>query len=179
MFQETLHVTHLLKWLDMMYEYEMDPTRTVGTTERTRDAGRTDGWMDGRTDGWTDEVKPIYPPTTLFCRGYNDKYLAKRSRDLIAVAPLNHQRPITWAWSLRADTYDKKWFCDTSPPPCVIGLPHLKWFGQTRKKPQSRQCKTLSDLCYLDLWPFILKMVHDTLSPHVLYVCHIWSDSPK
>ena len=50
--QETLHATHLLKLLDKMYEYEMDPTRTVRTTERTRDAGRTDG------------VKPIYPPTT-------------------------------------------------------------------------------------------------------------------
>ena len=48
--QETLHVTHLLKLLDKMYEYEMDPTRTVGATERTRDAG----WMDGQKDGWTD-----------------------------------------------------------------------------------------------------------------------------
>ena len=34
-----------------MYEYEMDPTRTVGATEQTLDVGR----MDGRTDG----VKPI------------------------------------------------------------------------------------------------------------------------
>ena len=41
--QETLHVTHPLKLLDKMYKYEMDPTRTVGTTERIRDAGRTDG----------------------------------------------------------------------------------------------------------------------------------------
>ena len=41
--QETLHVTHLLKLLDEMYKYEVNPTRTVGATERTRDAGRTDG----------------------------------------------------------------------------------------------------------------------------------------
>ena len=41
--QVTLHATHLLKLLDKMNEYEMDPTRTVGATERTRDAGRTDG----------------------------------------------------------------------------------------------------------------------------------------
>ena len=34
---------HLLKLLDKMYKYEMDPTRTVDATERTRDAGRTDG----------------------------------------------------------------------------------------------------------------------------------------
>ena len=36
-----------------MYKYEMAPTRTVGATEWTQDAGRTDGWTDG--------VKPIYP----------------------------------------------------------------------------------------------------------------------
>ena len=48
--QETLHATHLLKLLDNMYKYEMDPTRTVGATERTRDAGRTEGRTDGRTE---------------------------------------------------------------------------------------------------------------------------------
>ena len=52
--QETLHSTHLLKWLDKMYKYEMDATRTVGATERTR-------MRDGRTDGQKDGVKPIYP----------------------------------------------------------------------------------------------------------------------
>ena len=28
--KKTLHVTHLLKLLDKMYKYEMDPTITVG-----------------------------------------------------------------------------------------------------------------------------------------------------
>ena len=46
--QETLHATHLLKLLYKMHKYEMDPTRTVEATERTRDGGRT---RDGRTDG--------------------------------------------------------------------------------------------------------------------------------
>ena len=55
---ETLHATHLLKLLDKMYKYEIDPTKTVGATERTRDAG----WMDGQTDG----VKPVYPPPNNF-----------------------------------------------------------------------------------------------------------------
>ena len=41
--QETLRATHPLKLLDKMYKYEMDPTRTVGATECTRDTGRTDG----------------------------------------------------------------------------------------------------------------------------------------
>ena len=39
----TLHTTNLLKLLDKMHRYEMDPIRTVGATERTQDAGRTDG----------------------------------------------------------------------------------------------------------------------------------------
>ena len=47
---ETLHVTHLLKLLDKMYEYKMDLIKTVGATERTRDAGRTDGQTDGRSE---------------------------------------------------------------------------------------------------------------------------------
>ena len=57
--QETLHTTHLLKLLDKMYKYEMDPTRTVGATEQTRDAGRT----DGRTE-WNQ-----YTPQQLRCVG--------------------------------------------------------------------------------------------------------------
>ena len=54
--QRALHATHL-KLLDKMHEYEMDPTRTVGATERTWDAGRTDG------------VKPIYPQQLRCERG--------------------------------------------------------------------------------------------------------------
>ena len=63
-----------------MYKYEMDPTRTVGATERTWDVGRTDGRTDrrsdGRTDGRTDRradrVKLIYPPKTSLCEGYKN-----------------------------------------------------------------------------------------------------------
>ena len=59
--QETLHVTHLLKLLDKMYKYKMVPTRTVGATERIRDAGRTDGRSETNI-----------PPTTLLGKGYNN-----------------------------------------------------------------------------------------------------------
>ena len=64
MLHETLHATHLLKLLDKMHKYEMDSTRTVGATERTRDAGRTDGQAE-------EGVKPLYtpPPTTSLCGG--------------------------------------------------------------------------------------------------------------
>ena len=58
--QETLHATHLLKLLDKMYKFETDPTRTVGTTERTRDAGRTDGRSESNI-----------PPNNFVVWGYN------------------------------------------------------------------------------------------------------------
>ena len=62
--QETLHTTHLLKLLDKIYKYEMDPTRTVGATERIPDAGQ----MDGQMDRWSETN---IPPTTSLCGGYN------------------------------------------------------------------------------------------------------------
>ena len=67
-FHETLHATHLLKLLDKMCKYEIDPTRTVGATERTQDAGRTDGQTDRRTDG---RSETNIPPTTSLRRVYN------------------------------------------------------------------------------------------------------------
>ena len=69
--QETLHAAHLLKLLDNMYKYEMDPTKTVGATERTRDAERTDGRTDRRTDGQTDRRTEWnqYTPQQLWCAG--------------------------------------------------------------------------------------------------------------
>ena len=62
-FQKALHATHLLKLLDKMYKYEMDPTRTVCATERTRDAGRTDGQTE-----WNQYT----PPTTSLCGVYKN-----------------------------------------------------------------------------------------------------------
>ena len=73
--QETLHVTHLLKLLAKMYKYEMDPTRTIGATEQTWNAGHTDGWTDGQTDGlmdrWTNGRTEWnqYTPQQLCCAG--------------------------------------------------------------------------------------------------------------
>ena len=66
--QETLHAAHLLKLLNRMYEYEMDPTRTVGTTEWLLD-GRTDGRIYRQTDIRTEWNQ--YPQTTSLCGGIN------------------------------------------------------------------------------------------------------------
>ena len=58
----TLHATHLLKLLNKMYKYEMDPIRTVGAAEWPRDAGWMDGRMDGQTDGW---IETNIPPNNF------------------------------------------------------------------------------------------------------------------
>ena len=50
---QTLHVTHLLKLLDKMCKYEMDPTSIVEDTEQTPFCPQTD------------KVKPVYPPFTF------------------------------------------------------------------------------------------------------------------
>ena len=74
-FQPTLYATNFLKLLDKMYKYGMDPTKTVGATELTRDAGQTDGRTDGHTDGWTDGRTDgqmewnQYTPKQLHCAG--------------------------------------------------------------------------------------------------------------
>ena len=61
-----LHATHLLKLLDKMCKYEMDPMSILEDTERARFCPQTDrqtdGRMDRRTDGQTDKVIPVYPP---------------------------------------------------------------------------------------------------------------------
>ena len=50
-----------------MYKYEMDPTKTVGATERTQDVGQTDGRKDGgRTVG---RSETNIPPQQLCCAG--------------------------------------------------------------------------------------------------------------
>ena len=81
-----LHATHLLKLLDKMYKYQMDPTRTVGATERTRDAG----WMDRRTDAHTDGVQPISPPRCA--RGITKTYYNKLTT--LIYFPLSDIQPI-------------------------------------------------------------------------------------
>ena len=52
--KQTLHATHLLKLLDNMCKYEMDPTSIVKDTERTR--------FCPQTDRRPDEVKPVFLP---------------------------------------------------------------------------------------------------------------------
>ena len=52
-----------------MCKYDMEPMRTVGTTERTWDAE----WMDGQTDRWGETDISSH---NFFVRGYNKSFLA-------------------------------------------------------------------------------------------------------
>ena len=62
--KQTLHATHLLKLLDKMCKYEMDPTSIVEDTERTRfcPQRQTDRRTDGRPNGQTDKGEASTPP---------------------------------------------------------------------------------------------------------------------
>ena len=73
--KRALHATHLLKLLDKMCKYAMDPMSIVEDTERTRFCPqtdrRTDGQMDRRT-GWYQYT----PLSTSLKRGYNKCFKA-------------------------------------------------------------------------------------------------------
>ena len=80
------YATHLLKLLEKMYKYEMDPTRTVGATERT--------WVrDGRTDGRTEWNQ--YIPQHLCCAG--DSYLFIIDSEVVSCRPTHSTH---WRWHL-------------------------------------------------------------------------------
>ena len=59
-----------MKLLDKMYKYEMDPTKTVGATERTQYAGQTDRPTDGLSE-------TNIPPNNFVVRGYNNPALIR------------------------------------------------------------------------------------------------------
>ena len=71
--KQALHATHLLKLLDKMCKYEMDPMSIVEDTERTRFCPQTDRRTDGRTDRRTDgQGDTSIPPYQLrWSVGYN------------------------------------------------------------------------------------------------------------
>ena len=64
------------------YKYEINPIKTVGATEWTRDAGRMDWRTDGQTDGQT-EWNQYTPPTTSL---YNNSFT--ETSDLLPVGTL-------------------------------------------------------------------------------------------
>ena len=75
-----------------MYKYEMTPTRTVGTTEWTRVAGRTDG---------RSEINIPPPPPNNILRGYNaTKLLAFKAFILWIVVPGLHKSHMSVSWAM-------------------------------------------------------------------------------
>ena len=107
--QEPIHPTHLLKLRNQMSKHEMDPTRTVGATERTRDAGQ----MDGRTE-WNQYT----PPTTSLCGG------------IMMVTLLTHINVTRPQWVKKKTLPKSTWLDDSFACPALLGcgmyraLPH-------------------------------------------------------
>ena len=78
--KRSLHVTHLLKLLDKMCKYEMDPMSIVEDTERTRFCPQTDRRTDGRTDRRTRWYQ--YTPYQLrWSGGYKNRQYAISKRE--------------------------------------------------------------------------------------------------
>ena len=99
---ETLHTTHLLKLLDKMYEYEMDPTRTVGATKQTRDAERTDGRTDRRTDGQMDwQSETNIPPNNFVVCGVKWHIIVARLSKSLATLTLGSSKINQHCWRFR------------------------------------------------------------------------------
>ena len=63
--KRALHATHLLKLLNKMCKYEMDPMSIVEDTERTQFCPQADRRTDGRKDGQTDRRTRWYQYTPL------------------------------------------------------------------------------------------------------------------
>ena len=104
-FKQALHATYLLKLLDKMCKYEMDPISIVEDTERTRFCPQT----DRRTDG---QGETSIPPFQLRWSGaYNNKknYTTQftTQRQLNDILHIFHQTPnfrrITTAPNLLAE----------------------------------------------------------------------------
>ena len=76
--KQTLHLTHLLKLLNTMCKYEMDPTSIVEDTEGTRFCPQTDRGTDGQTNRRTrwnqNTFNRIF--STSLKRGYNYSHSA-------------------------------------------------------------------------------------------------------
>ena len=56
-----------------------------------------------------------------------------RSRDLVAAAPLSHQRPTIYIWTICKRHIVTSW---------VVCVPHMKWIGQKGTEPWSGNGKT-------------------------------------
>ena len=90
--EQTLHKTHLLKLLDKMCKYKMDPTSIVEDTERTRFCPQTDRRTDGQGETSKQEIHPLSITKTslriIFLKFHTN--LPGAIEYKIAVSPLHH-----------------------------------------------------------------------------------------
>ena len=108
--QETSHMTHLLKLLDKMYKYEMDPTRTVGATERTPDAGRTSLSMNKPTT-WCKSGRVSLVSSSCLYKTQPERALAQVCHTRIEeLSPDEYQFHLLLHWnSLHSQATYPKW----------------------------------------------------------------------
>ena len=87
--KKTLHTTHLLKLLDKVCKYEMDPATIVEDTIMSTDR-RTDRWLDRQTDG---QGETSIPPLYLRWAGsiiINDEINPRETRIIVQYCMMNN-----------------------------------------------------------------------------------------
>ena len=114
-FKQTLHATHILKLLDKMCKYEMDPMSIVENTERTRFCPQTDRRTDTQTDRRT-RWNQYTPFQFRWSGGYNNN---KARSWMHSITKWEHvQHGLTYLWkqqpSGKSKIYFKKYYTGIS-----------------------------------------------------------------
>ena len=58
--------------MNVFAKFDEIPSMILQDIKETKRYGNTVGRLFGRTFGRTDNVKTVYPPTNIVCRGYNN-----------------------------------------------------------------------------------------------------------
>ena len=111
-------------------------------------------------------MKPLWLATT---RKRLWRVRAPRTRDLVTAAPLSHQRPTIYIWTI-GKRHIVSW---------VICVPHMKWISQKGTEPWSGNEKTFKRPVTLTFGPLTQKWCakHRYLNGWCVY--HVWSELVK
>ena len=141
-FARNLHLAHLLKLHDNMYKYEMDPTRTLGITERTRDAGRTEGYTDGQIDRQTGGQMEWnqYTPQQLCCVGGITRQI---DADIWSHPSHYLVDPYTLPWSPKCHSHGHEWLTHIPLVHCQSALLSFLRYGYFQIWPWKSMVKSM------------------------------------
>ena len=156
-----------------MYKYEMDPTRTIGATEWTRDAGQTDGQTDGRTDRrmeWN-QYTPQQLFTTLICIKLDmstARRLLKSPQSLSGTSThptMVAHRSRSWSWMIDSHPFCSMSICPTIPQ--IRPFQFWPWNYKVKVMGVVSKGKTIQSAQYLNDFFFLLFHINQITIPEI------------